>query len=74
MYPPDSWNNVIDVKYRAIATQPDPLSEIRSSTMSVSSSFGLSIFFSPVYAVVEQRPVLSSTPNKELVSFPRKQR
>ena len=48
MYPPDSWDTVVDVKHRAILL-PHHFGEIGSTTLAC-----FLIFFSPLYSVAKQ--------------------
>ena len=65
IYSPDLWNNVTVVKQKQLLLRPT--FGDTGSNMSACFLFILKDFFSPVYAVVKQTSVLSSTPHNELV-------
>ena len=65
IYPPDSLGN--DRRLSIGQLLPRPAFGDTGNTMSDCFLFGFLIFFFPVYAVVKETLVLSSTPQKEPV-------
>ena len=66
IHPTDSWDNVVDVKPWAVVTQ----NHFGDSDNDMSAYFYLVIlFFTPVYAVVKETPVVAFQPRKAPVSI-----